>query len=422
MQNRQLAQWLQDHTNMLGSADASPDSAFHVALYEGIIDMALNRDTRMIDSVVESAAAHAAAIGRKLTHLLDVPQTLRQRIWQRLDEEVDAEPAIIMLTALDAIFTHVTRNAIEAYTTTTGLALAARSAELARLYAESEQKVMQYATEVSRANRELTRLEKAKTDFISIAAHELKTPLTIIQGYVNILHDLDIGEHGKNLTTGIDRGVERMNGILDDMLDLSALDMRKLHLALQNVNLAKTINLITTQAEQPLQQRQQTITVTGLDTLPEIEADAARLYQIFRQLISNAIKYTPDGGRIAITGEILPTSQQIKITVSDTGVGIAPEDRDRIFEKFYRASDSALHSTGKVKFMGAGPGLGLAIVKGLVEAHGGAVAADSPGFDMQNCPGSKFTVQLPISAASPPDIEVQWIGPKITPETLNRQP
>ncbi len=422
MQNKQLAQWLQDHTNMLGSADASPDSAFYVALYEGIIDMALNHDTRMIDSVVESAAAHAAAIGRKLTHLLDVPQTLRQRIWQRLDEEVDAEPAIIMLTALDAIFTHVTRNAIDAYTTTTGLALAARSAEMARLYAESEQKVMQYATEVSRANRELTRLEKAKTDFISIAAHELKTPLTIIQGYVNILHDLDIGEHGKNLTTGIDRGVERMNSILDDMLDLSALDMRKLHLALQNVNLAKIINLIATQAEQPLHQRQQTITVTGLDTLPEIEADAARLYQIFRQLISNAIKYTPDGGRIAIAGETPPPGRLVKITVSDTGVGIAPEDRDRIFEKFYRASDSALHSTGKVKFMGAGPGLGLAIVKGLVEAHGGAVAADSPGFDMQNCPGSKFTVQLPITAAPPPDIEVQWIGPKITPETPNRQP
>ncbi|MCG3210187.1 MAG: Adaptive-response sensory-kinase SasA [Anaerolineae bacterium] len=420
MQSKRLAQWLQDHTETLGAAPNKQDSAFHTALYEGIIDVALSGDTRMLDSVVESAAAHAVAVERELTDLLDMHQAVRQRIWDRIGEEIDPEPAFIMLAALDSIFNHATQVTVAAYTTNSRLALAAKSAELSRLYAEAEQKVMRYATEVSRANRELARLEKAKTDFISIAAHELKTPLTLIQGYVNILHDLEEdGSQGKNLTEGIDRGVQRMNSILDDMLDLSAMDLGKLRLVLQPVNLAKMIRLIIVQSEASLQERQQTIAADGLEELPEIQADITRLHQVFRQLVSNAIKYTPNGGHITVSGSAPPNADHITVLVSDTGVGIAPEDQEKIFEKFYRASDSSLHSTGKTKFMGAGPGLGLAIVKGLVTAHGGRVLAESPGFDMQNCPGSTFAVQLPLTAAPPPGVAVQWIGSKKLMESQN---
>lgn len=415
MQSRRLGQWLQDHTEMLGTTGNEQDRAFHTALYEGIIDAAQSGDTRMLDSVAESGAAHAIAVERELTDLLGVQQSLRRRIWERIGEEIDPEPAFVMLTALDEIFVHASRVTIDTYTTNSRIALAARSAELSRLYAEAEQKVMRYATEVSRANRELARLEKAKTDFISIAAHELKTPLTLIQGYVNILHEMaEIGPQGKNLTAGIDRGVQRMNNILDDMLDLSAMDMGKLRLVLGPVNLQKALRLISVQAERSLQERQQSINLVGLETLPEIEADATRLHQIFRQLVSNAIKYTPNGGCITITGESEDGANRVKVIVSDTGVGIAPEDREKIFEKFFRASDSSLHSTGETKFMGAGPGLGLAIVKGLVQAHGGWIAAESLGFDMENFPGSKFVVQLPITATPPPGIDVQWVGPKKT--------
>ncbi|RMF05429.1 MAG: sensor histidine kinase, partial [Chloroflexi bacterium] len=415
MQNKPLAQWLQDHTDMLGSTADPKDSAFHRALFEGLIDLAQSGETRMVNSVVESAAAHAVAVGRPLTDLLGVHQRLRRGIWDRIREEIDPEPAFDMLTDLDAIFVHVIRVTIDAYQTGVRLAQAAKSTEISRLYSESEQKVMKYATEVSRANRELARLEQAKTDFISIAAHELKTPLTLIQGYVDILHGMDIGEQGKTLAAGIDRGVQRMDRILDDMLDLSAMDMRKLQLILRHVNLEKTIRLVIAQSERSLNERGQTITTHGLSALPEIEADANRLHQVFRQLLNNAIKYTPDGGTIAITGKPLgPAPDEItgvRIAISDTGVGIAPEHREKIFEKFYRASDSSRHSTGQTKFMGAGPGLGLAIVKGLVEAHGGRVSAESPGFDMQNCPGSKFVIDLPCKANPPADIGVQWIGP-----------
>jgi signal transduction histidine kinase len=305
---------------------------------------------------------------------------------------------------------------IDAYLAATKLAHTAQSAEISRLYTEAEQKVMQYATEVSRANRELSRLEQAKTDFISIAAHELKTPLTLIQGYVNILREMKMEERVSVLIDGINRGTERMNTIINDMLDLSGIDMKRLGLVLQKINLKTMFELIVTQLDRTLQERRQTIQLIDLEALPPLEADSNRLHQVFKQIMSNAIKYTPDGGQITISGQVLPASQVsgecVKITIQDTGVGIAPEDKEKIFEKFYRSSNSALHSTGQTKFMGAGPGLGLAIVRGLIEAHGGRVMAESPGFDMQNFPGSTFVVILPLQCKPQPGIQVQWLNPE----------
>jgi signal transduction histidine kinase len=135
------------------------------------------------------------------------------------------------------------------------------------------------------------------------------------------------------------------------------------------------------------------LSLIGLEVLPPLQADPRRIHQIFKHLIGNAIKYTPDGGEITVSGQSEPG--RVRITIKDTGVGIAPEDLEKVFEKFYRVGDSKLHSSGETKFMGAGPGLGLAIVKGLVEAHGGRIWAESPGFDMQNHPGSTFVVILP---------------------------
>jgi signal transduction histidine kinase len=421
MKNKRLAQWLQDHSEMLGIADNKKDNTFHVALYESIIDMALNGETRMIDSVLESAAAHAVAVGRELTHLLEIPRRLREQIWNRIGEEVDPEPAFAMLSAVDNIFIYITRITISTYLETTKLAHAAQAAEISRLYSESEQKVMEYAAEVARANRELAQLEQAKTDFISIAAHELKTPLTLIQGYVNILREINIGKKAITLAEGINRGAERMGTIINDMLDLSALDMNQLVLVIEPVNLKNTIELIVTQLEDVLAKRQQTVDTDNLVSLPAIEADGRRLHQVFKHILTNAIKYTPDGGQIRIVSkEIAATKTRsacVEVTIQDTGVGIAPEERDKIFEKFYRVGDSDLHSTSQTKFMGAGPGLGLAIAKGLVEAHGGQIQAESQGFDMKNCPGSKFTITLPVQATPRPGIHIDRIKQLETIET-----
>jgi signal transduction histidine kinase len=403
---------------MFGQTDQVEDQALHVALFEGIIDTALHGETRLVDSVLQSTAAHAVAVGRSLTNLLGVVQHLRERIWQRIGEEIDPEPAFVILSAVDVIFVHIIRVTIDAYEEATMLTTAAKATEISRLYAESERKVMEYTAEVARANRELARLEQVKTDFISIAAHELKTPLTLIQGYVNILEDLLVDERSISLADGIRRGAERMNTIIEDMLDLSAIDTNRLSLFLEQVNLNKTIQLIVHQVDPTLREREQTIQTVDLDKLPLIEADVYRLHQIFTQLINNAIKYTPDGGYIVITGQTVEASRSlpasVRITIKDTGVGIAPEDREKIFEKFYRVGSSDLHSTGQTKFMGAGPGLGLSIVKGLVEAHQGRITADSPGFDMQNYPGSTFVVTLPIQAMPRPGLPVTRTPARLT--------
>lgn len=422
MPNPDLAQWLQDHTDMLGRLEDESNSPFHTALYESIIEAARTGNLRMADSVVESAAAHAVAVGRSLSALLRVPHHLRQRLWERIGTEVDPEPGFEMLYALNPIFDHIAHATIESYQAGAHLAHTAQSVEISRRYSEAEEKVMQYAAEVARANRELARLDQAKTDFISIAAHELKTPLTLIQGYVNILHELDIDPQTRTLTTGIDRGVERINSILEDMLDLSALDLKKLRLALHPTHLHRLIELVMVQAECALAERRQTISAEGLADLPPVEVDVSRLHQVFKQLVNNAIKYTPDGGQILIAGQVVTDRphRRVRIIISDTGVGISPEDREKIFEKFYRAGSSALHSTGKTKFMGAGPGLGLAIVKGLIEAHGGTVRAESPGFDRFNYPGSKFTVELPVKATPAPGIGVDWIGPEQEQKLIQR--
>jgi signal transduction histidine kinase len=113
----------------------------------------------------------------------------------------------------------------------------------------------------------------------------------------------------------------------------------------------------------------------------------------------NAIKYTPDGGHICINARITndePEYAEVEVVVTDTGIGIAPQHHELIFEKFYQTGEVMLHSSGKTKFKGGGPGLGLAIARGIVEAHEGRIWVESPGYDETTFPGSKFYVRLPV--------------------------
>jgi len=142
----------------------------------------------------------------------------------------------------------------------------------------------------------------------------------------------------------------------------------------------------------------------GLADLPICSGDPDLLYKVFDHLVNNAIKYTPDGGKITITGRAVQDDELgpcVEVSVDDTGIGIEPQDIDLIFEKFYRTGETALHSSGTTKFKGGGPGLGLAIAQGIVLAHGGRIWAESPGCDEETCPGSRFVVRLPIDVVMP---------------------
>ena len=138
------------------------------------------------------------------------------------------------------------------------------------------------------------------------------------------------------------------------------------------------------------------------------------MYQIFEYVIGNAIKYTPDGGSITITLELLEAPADVErfveVRVADTGIGIAREDIPHIFDKFYSKSDILRHSSGRTKFKGGGSGLGLSVVKGIVEAHGGKIIVESPGHDDEACPGTTARIFLPVRYEPPSSAGRERLG------------
>jgi len=149
-------------------------------------------------------------------------------------------------------------------------------------------------------------------------------------------------------------------------------------------------------------ERDQILTIT-IPPLPMVRADPNLLKKLFQHLLTNAIKYTPNGGRITVSANPhAPHNSEmpgggVEIIVSDTGVGVDPEVSEIIFSKFYHPGDLNKHSTSKTRFKGSGAGLGLALSKGIVEAHSGRIWVESTGYDEINFPGSKFHVVLPLS-------------------------
>lgn len=270
---------------------------------------------------------------------------------------------------------------------------------------EAELYIQHHSEELESSQLALERLDKSKSDFIAVAAHELKTPLTLIEGYASMLREVlpqsNGGSRSEIYLNGIGQGTLRLREIVDDMIDVSIIDNKMLALNFQPVWLNRLLNIVESDVSESAAAREQSLEIMSFEGQDEMTfADPERLYQAFRNVVSNAIKYTPDGGSISITGRKLPGF--IEIIVADTGIGINPEDHERIFEKFSRVGNVSLHSSGKIKFKGGGPGLGLPITKGIIEAHGGAIWAESPGYDEKTYPGSKFHILLPVRR-KPPD-------------------
>jgi signal transduction histidine kinase len=260
--------------------------------------------------------------------------------------------------------------------------------------------------ELTMANRELRHMDQIKTDFIHIASHELRTPLTKLQGYAEVMGEMIKArsltpDDGEQMTKGIRVAVGRLQTVVTTMTDVSKIETETLSLNLLPTPLVSVVIEVRDEWTTALKERRQTLVLKGLADLPAVIADRARLKQAFSHLLQNSIKFTPDGGLIEIRGwlrdEDLPTEEQsVEIVIADNGIGIPRDDLDRIFDKFYRASDVMLHSTGDTKFQGAGPGLGLTIVRGIILAHDGVIWAESPGHDERTCPGSEFHIVLPV--------------------------
>lgn len=265
---------------------------------------------------------------------------------------------------------------------------------------EMEARVRHISEELGKTQEKLQELDSKKSNFISVTAHELKTPLTLIEGYATMMADM-MQASGQNqmdsLLQGMQKGIARMRRIIDDMLDVSLIDNNLLTLNIQPLWISHLFTLLQNDLKGVVAQRKQHLVISefeGHDMM--IYGDSARLYQALHNVVTNAVKYTPDGGIIAIDGRTLPGF--VEITVTDTGIGIAPKDQNAIFEKFGQLGRTDLHSSGKTKFKGGGPGLGLSIAKGIIEAHGGSIWVESEGYDEVKLPGSTFHILLPTQA------------------------
>lgn len=259
--------------------------------------------------------------------------------------------------------------------------------------------------ELKESNHKLERLERLKSEFISIVSHELRTPLTSIKNALDIMLSGKCGE----LTTAFDkfltmakRNSQRLSGIINDLLDLSKIEAGKMDYHFKNMNINSVIEYVTSTLSVLAKDKGLTIQTNEGADLPEIFADSQRLEQVLTNLISNAIKFTPEGRSITVTSELI-NAQRLKynecfesalnkldgyyilVSVKDEGIGIEGKNLLHVFDKFAQIENSLSRKVG-------GSGLGLPIAKQLVEAHKGAIWCDSePEI------GSTFYFAVPVA-------------------------
>lgn len=226
--------------------------------------------------------------------------------------------------------------------------------------------------------------EEAKTTFISVISHELKTPVSVIKGYASTLNREDVEWDQRTVRNGlnvIDEEADKLSELIDNLLDASRLQLGTFTLDFGPVNFTALARSVAEKFRP--QTTAHEIIVDFPPGFPVIQGDERRLGQVLSNLIGNAIKYSPQGGRITISGE--PVSDGVRISVSDEGMGLAPGQEEAIFDRFYRVDNALTRET-------QGAGLGLYIVRSIIDAHGGRIWVESePGE------GTTFNFELPLS-------------------------
>jgi len=362
-------------------------------IFEGLLDGIKDSDSSLLEQIIHEWAQIESEnqISPIKINLVLVWTNLLDVTCETLQNQLEAAEYVRLCAVLIPLFSRALREASAA---------------------DLKNKLWFAENELKRVRQTLERVEGSKSDFISVAAHELRTPLTLIEGYTSMLREAMPTEDSRRLQAalclkGINSGTRRLRDIVDDMIDVSMIDNNLLALNFQPIWLNRIFESVQREFQSTLTERKHDFQITLFPGSKDmIFGDGERLFQAFRNITANAIKYTPDGGRIVIDGRILPGF--VEVIISDTGIGIDPDQHTRIFEKFGRLGSVALHSSGKTKFKGGGPGLGLPITKGIVEAHGGAIWVESDGYDEVKCPGSKFHIMLPVRKSPPNDRAAQF--------------
>ena len=226
----------------------------------------------------------------------------------------------------------------------------------------------------------------AKSEFVSLVAHELRTPMTSIRGYADMLLKGIVGplnEQQKQFLQTIRSNVERMRILVSDLQDISRIETGRLRLEIQPTSLMDALEEALRSIQGQIEAKGQHLSLWVPEDLPKVRADPSRLAQVLTNLLSNAHKYTPEGGRIEVRAWV--DGRFVRCAVSDTGIGISPEDQARLFTKFFRADNPVVRDQ-------PGTGLGLCIVKNLVELQGGEIEVESEVGE-----GTTFTFSIPIA-------------------------
>ena len=245
---------------------------------------------------------------------------------------------------------------------------------------------IQYNEELARKNRELTHLDELKSDFMATMSHELRTPLTSIIGYSDMLLSGMTGELNEKqgvFVESILKGGETLLNLINDILDLTKIEAGRLELNFESVDLRAALLGVLPVVKPRAQDKRIRISTFLPTDLPLLSADPAKFNQILLNLLTNGIKYTHDNGSVSV--EARTAGDMVEIWVNDTGIGMAKEDQDKVFQRFTQIDSSATRTQG-------GTGLGLAIVKELVELHGGTIRLQS-----KLGKGSSFIFTMPIS-------------------------
>ena len=287
-----------------------------------------------------------------------------------------------------------------------------------KLVARLETKIL----ELEEANTRLQKVDKIKSDFVTVAAHELRTPITLVYGYARLLQSVVKESNLSNfaegnvvdLTDRIFHSVHRLSEVVNDILNISLIESNEMRLDYTPVDMGEIIRDALQELDPAKSDRILNIIQENLEQLPKVLGDRKRLQQVFWNILSNATKFTPDHGSITIKGWVAAPPSEVDeeesdiasngdgsviVMIQDTGIGIAASEQKAIFERFYMIGDPAYHSSSKTAFGGGGIGLGLPIARGIIEAHGGRIWVESKGRNVKTNPGSTFYILLPVTAS-----------------------
>jgi signal transduction histidine kinase len=249
--------------------------------------------------------------------------------------------------------------------------------------------------------KRLGELDRLKAEFVSMASHELKTPLNVILGYLTLLDDGVYGvlnDKQRDVIHTLERQSHSLNRLVRQLLDVSKYDAGGATLNVQPLNTRALFDELENSLVVLAHQRGVTFSVVAADGMPaEVWWDRDRMTEAIGNLVTNACKFTPRGGVVALRGDGEPGS--VRIEVRDSGVGIPANELPHVFRKFFQAGNQEATSV-------AGTGLGLAIVRGIVEAHGGTVSVSS-----EVGVGTTFTILLPQRARTPRRVSVASAAP-----------